>query len=267
MDKDYSSTPGEQGGIPEDDSRGEREKGHLVRLLKPVAVTPATGKAIDGAVVSPRFYNRFNFSLLAKDGPGLSIAIGVTSANAGEGKTLVASNLAVSLASANQRDTVLVDLNIALPRLHSIFGARLTPGLVEALAGSVIQVSETKVNHLYILSSGNVGSNPVIAERMVAAGRREPGHHFNPSLGLEQVAAFRDIMYSLKQEFDFVVVDMPSIREPSVPALLSHQMDGLIVVVDTNRTKQEDIRKMFTRVRENQILGFVFNRVTGELGS
>jgi len=118
---------------------------HLVRLLKPITFRSEVAKPIDEMVVAPQFYNCFNYSLLSKEQDTFNLTIGVTSANPGEGKTLVASNLAVSLAITNQREVVLVDLNIRNPRLHSIFGTKLSPGLVESLGDSAIQVAPTRV--------------------------------------------------------------------------------------------------------------------------
>jgi Mrp family chromosome partitioning ATPase len=86
-----------------------------------------------------------------------------------------------------------------------------------------------------------------------------------PTVGLEQVAAFRDVLYSLRQEFEFVIVDMPAIHRPPGSLLLVHQMDGILVVVNANRTKHEDLQRMFRQVNQKQILGFIFNRVPSDL--
>jgi Mrp family chromosome partitioning ATPase len=243
--------------------RPEQTSGqHLVRLLKPITFRSEVGKAIDEMVVAPHFYNCFNYSLLSKEQDIFNLTIGVTSANSGEGKTLVASNLAVSLAITNQREVVLVDLNIRNPRLHSIFGTKLSPGLVESLGDSAIQVVPTRVKHLYLLPAGNPIGSPHVVDRLVSQKKSRPGTPQKASLGLEQLAAFRDVVYSLKQTFEFVVIDMPAIQEPRIPIQLTHQMDGLLVVVDANRTKQMDIERTFTQLSKSQILGFVMNRAS-----
>lgn len=234
----------------------------LVRLLKPITFRSEVGKAIDEMVVAPQFYNCFNYSLLSKERDIFNLTIGVTSANPGEGKTLVASNLAVSLAITNQREVVLVDLNVRNPCLHSIFGTKLSPGLVESLGDSAIQVVPTRVKHLYLLPAGNPIGNPHVVDRMVSPNNPRQGTPKKASLGLEQLAAFRDVIYSLKQTFEFVIIDMPAIHKPRIPIQLIHQMDGLLVVVDANRTKQMDIERTFTQLSKSQILGFVMNRAS-----
>ena len=85
-----------------------------------------------------------------------------------------------------------------------------------------------------------------------------------PSFGIEQIAEFRNVVYSLREAFDFVIIDLPSMREPAIPMLLTHQMDGLLVVVDSTKTKREEVEIMFQRVHHQQLLGFVFNRVNSE---
>jgi Mrp family chromosome partitioning ATPase len=80
----------------------------------------------------------------------------VASTGPGEGKTLVASNIAVALAQAGHRVLVL-DADLRRPRLHDVFGVALEPGLSDALAGSS-KVSEvlnaTAVPNLSVLAAG-----------------------------------------------------------------------------------------------------------------
>lgn len=260
-DADEIPEPEEPQGAPFE--KPEQAAGqHLVRLLKPITFRSDVAKAIDERIVAPQFYNCFNYSLLAKDQNNFNLTIGITSANPGEGKTLVASNLAVSLAISNQVETVLVDLNIRNPRLHSIFGAKLSPGLVESLGDNSIQVVPTRIKHLYVLSAGNPLGNPQVVDRMAP----QQGVPKKFSLGLEQLAAFRDVIYSLKQTFEFVIIDMPAIQEPRIPIQLTHQMDGLLVVVDANKTRHPDVERTFGRLNKNQILGFVINHSSDNHG-
>jgi Mrp family chromosome partitioning ATPase len=237
-----------------------QERGNLVRLLKPIVVSPDLGGQIDDTVVASRYYDCFNYSLISREKPGVNLTVGITSPNPGDGKTLVASNLAVSLATANQRETILVDLNVRSPQIHTIFGTKLGPGLAEAISDRPIHVSQTRIKHLYVLSAGYVGKSPIVTGRVAAERRSSQLGSSHSSVSLEQVAEFRDVIYSLKQEFEFVIVDMPVLQEPRIPMLLTLQMDGLLVVVDARRTKREEIDRMLVRLNRNQILGFVLNR-------
>src|SRR6266850_1531003 len=126
----------------------------IVRLIKSIVVNPDRGKHVDDRIVKFKYYNSFNYSLISRDHEQLNMTLGVTSARPGEGKTLVASNLAVSLALGSQKKTILVDLNIASPKLHKVFGTLQSPGLAEALTNGSIHISHTAVEHLSVLTTG-----------------------------------------------------------------------------------------------------------------
>lgn len=232
----------------------------LVSILKPIVFHKENGKAPDPTVVAPRFYNAFNYGMIASSKEDVRVAVGITSANNGEGKSLVAANLAVSLAVAHQRETVLVDLNFRNPRLHAIFGTKQSPGLVDALNDAPINVYGTSLDHLFVLPAGNLAAVPLAAEKLAAAGKDIHGTNSRSPLGLDQVAAFRNVIYSLKEHFDFIIVDMPSIRDPRLPTILTLHLDGVLMVVEGDRTKQDDLERIFRRLNASQILGFVYNR-------
>jgi len=239
---------------PEESAQAPSEQ--LVRLQKPVVIREDAGKQVDGTVVSPLFYDCFNYSLLSGGGQDVNVAVGVVSANPGEGKTLVASNLAVSLTVAFQRKTVLVDMNVREPRLHQIFNVDIGPGLLEAVGDGAIHVAQTAVSDLFLLTAG-------VANGRLAGGLQhameENSEAIEPSLQLEQVAAFRDVLYSLKEQFSFVIVDMPAVRAHLVPLLFTNQLDGVLFVVHAGRTKQGEIDQAVQLINERRVLGFVYN--------
>jgi Mrp family chromosome partitioning ATPase len=262
MQYDPASTPDEEERSDPRYAPEDSDFHKIVRLFKTIVVNPEEGKYVDGNVVSFEYYNAFNYSLLAKVHENVHMTIGITSANPGEGKTLVASNLGASLAMGYRRETVLVDLNIQRPRLHEVFGTVYSPGLVESFSNGSIHISRTKIDHLYVLSAGNVRRNPIWLEGSMRTADTETQES---SLGLEQMAAFRDVVYSLEQEFEFVIVDMPSIHSRNFPILFSNQLNGLLMVVQSGRTKRTDLERVFRRVNERQVLGFVLNHVGDEV--
>jgi polysaccharide biosynthesis transport protein len=237
---------------------GEQNK--LIRLLKSVVYHTAQPGPIDQAMVSPRYYNCFNYSLVANAQQGSNFAIGVTSAKRGEGKTLVAANLAVLLALSSQRKTVVVDLNLHKPRLHEIFGTPLLPGLGDALHNGSISVCPTRIENLFVLGCGHNRQYQLGVESTVEQGD-DPG---SSTIRLEQTAAFRDVIYSLEQEFEFVIVDMPSIDMPEFPALLAYQLNGILIVAHAGKTRREEIDKIVRQLSQHHILGFVLNHYEEE---
>ena len=156
----------------------------------PVYVSSETASEVSDTIVSHKYYNSFNFSKLSTQFGHLNLAIGITSANKQEGKTLVASNMAVSIARGYQRRTLLVDMNFENPQLHKIFGVDVEPGLAEAIEFKNLRVFPTTIKNLYVMPVGDIEA-------------------FKP--GIEHTLVLRDILNSLKSEFDFVIIDMGSI--------------------------------------------------------
>jgi Mrp family chromosome partitioning ATPase len=239
MEADPATAQSEEQTNSNGTSGGDIAESKLVRIAKTVIVTSDSPGEIDDKIVSARYYNCFNYSLLPKGQTDVKLSLGITSPNPRDGKTLVASNLAVALAMSYQRKTVLVDLNIQHPRVHEVFGTSLRPGLLEAFNDVTIQVSATQIEHLFVLSAGGSMARP---------------------LGLDQLPHFRDVLYSLVQEFDFVIVDMPSMDVHGFPVLFANQLTGLFVVLNAGKTKRGEVDRMFRLLNEAQVYGFVFNR-------
>jgi Mrp family chromosome partitioning ATPase len=213
----------------------------LVRTLKSIVVDPEKSSFIDQAIVKKRYCHALSNSELSDKLHKVQYSIGVTSPNRGEGKTLAAANLAVSFALAYKKKTVLVDMNMTNPCLHQIFGTKLHPGLVESFKNGSIFLSRTKVDRLYLLPAGR---------------------YDNYNFGLESIIPVRDILYSLEQEFDIIIVDMNSVLPiDDFPAVFVNELDGLMVVIDTQKTKYADVEMMFKHVKKDQTLGFVLNNV------
>jgi len=230
----------------------------IERATRSIILKPDIASDINEGFIDFQFYNCFNYSLLSPDGKSVNLTLGITSANPGEGKTLVACNLAVSLAMGYGKETVLVDLNLEEPRIHEIFGTPKGPGLVDALQRGPIQVSKTSIEHLSILTAGETNGHFKQKKGGKGGGfrSRRPAA---PSVGLNHLADFGSIILSLEQQYDFIIVDMPSIESRGVPILYANHLDGLLVVVDSRTTRRADLERLFRRVHKRQVVGFVFN--------
>ena len=67
------------------------------------------------------------------------------------------------------------------------------------------------------------------------------------------------MVYSLKEQFDFVIIDMPALREHLVPLLFTNQLDGILLVVHGDKTKHGELSNAIEIVNKHRILGFVYN--------
>lgn len=207
----------------------------------PVVIDKKRSKYVDEKVVHQKFYNNFNYSKLPQEYKKLNLTLGVTSARSGEGKTHVAANLATSFAVGYKKSTVLVDLNIKNPSVHKIFDIDPKPGLTEAVKNNEIRLVHSSYDQLYLLPIGDTDLY---------------------SLGLEDILAVRNLIYTLEEQFDFVVVDMsPILPITDFPVLFANEVDGLLTVVDVRKTKKSDVNEIFRHINESQIAGFIFNRM------
>jgi len=208
--------------------------------LVPMNIAKEQLEYLDSNIVADKFYNNFNFSKLSQHFRELNVTLGVTSANKGEGKTLVAANMAVSLAQAYRQRTILVDLNFKNPQLHKVFGSSLDPGLAEAMQNRMLRVRPTMVDDLYLLSAGQC-------------------ENYKPSI--KDTLALREILFTLKNEFDFVIVDMSSVFPiEEFPIHFINEIDGLLTVVNTESTRQEHLRKIYNHIDENRFVGYIMNK-------
>ncbi len=216
------------------------EKG-LIRVSKKIIVDPNRSTFIDGVTVRKRYSNALSALNLPEDFRKIRLSIGVTSPIGGEGKTLIAANLAVSLALAHERKTVLVDMNMTNPGLHKTFGTKLRPGLVESFHNGKVFLSRTKIDKLYLLPAGR---------------------HEDFEFGLNSMIPIKDILHSLEQEFEIVIVDMSSVLPiEDFPVAFVSNLDGLLVVIDSRRTKYADVERMFKHINKDQAFGFVMNNM------
>jgi capsular exopolysaccharide synthesis family protein len=136
----------------------------------------------------------------------------VTSADAGEGKTSVASHLAASLARA-WRKTLLIDGDLRHPAVHKLFEQPAEPGFSEVLrgeAGAQDAIRPTAVSRLWVMPAGHWDSHAVQA------------------LAQESV---RSLFEELKGQYDFIVVDSCPVLPVADSLLLAQHVDAVLLSV------------------------------------
>ena len=206
--------------------------------LLPILVSDEVLQKPNKEIIKWKYYNSFNFSRLAKAFGENKLTVGITSARPRDGKSIVAANMAVSLASGYKQKTLIMDMNFRRPGLHNVFGAEPSPGLVEALFYKKIRVVSTTFENLYLMPIGDV-------------------HRLKP--GIEHTLTLRQILNTVKHQFDFVIIDMSSILPiEDFPVHFINEIDGLINVVNANKTKKAELENVFKHIEEKQFLGYVF---------
>ncbi len=136
-----------------------------------------------------------------------------TSPSPGDGKSTTVSNLAISIAQTG-KSVVLVDADFRRPRIYQYFGEELEPGLLNVLDGdfeldTALCESELQPG-LFLLNAGGRPRNP--GEIVTSPG-------------------FSDIIHSLRETFDYVLIDSPPVLPVADPATIAGIVDGVYLIV------------------------------------
>lgn len=149
----------------------------------------------------------------------------ITSAKAGEGKTVTCANLAVVLAERDDRKTIVVDGDVRKGTLSDLFGKPREPGLADVLKGTISfkeAIRETAYPNLFILPSGKAGKDQC-GQLLI-----------RPEL--------EDMVNQLRRQYDYVVFDTPPIGT-NIPdaGMIGRAVGQAIVVVRMNNTRRESV--------------------------
>jgi capsular exopolysaccharide synthesis family protein len=170
-------------------------------------------------------------------------AIIVTSPGKGDGKSLTAANLALTMAQEYQHRVLLIDADLRRPTLHQLFSLREAPGLTDVLMGAAtlddafVPLSE---HHLTVLPSG------------------VPAMHPAELLGS---AAMRRVMDAARTRFDRVILDMPPVSPLADVHVLANTADGVLLIVRAGSTPKPAIERALASLAPNKVLGLVLNEV------
>jgi capsular exopolysaccharide synthesis family protein len=168
----------------------------------------------------------------------------VTSSGPGEGKTTTSSNLAVSLAGGGHK-TILIDCDQRKPNVHKVFNLSNHTGLSNLLIGETSfdeSIHKTEVENLYVLT----------------AGTRPP----NPSELLASIKMQR-LFTSLKEKFDYIILDTPPVIMVTDAQILSKYADGCLLVVasgEADKNAAVKAKELLEKVNA-KILGVVLNKI------
>ena len=172
---------------------------------------------------------------------GKSKVIGITSALRSEAKTTTSMNLAYSLAETGKR-VLLMEGDMRLPVISKRLKLRKAPGLSNLLAGQgtgneVLQ-SSGLLNNLKVITAGTIPPNP--AELL-------------DSDPMEVTIS------TMRDYFDYVIVDLPPVMAVSDALVVSKYLDGIVVVVRQNVCDKKSLAETVRQLRFSQakLLGFV----------
>jgi capsular exopolysaccharide synthesis family protein len=150
----------------------------------------------------------------------------VTSANPGDGKTTVVSNMAISYAQAGEK-VLLVDCDLRKPMLAKELNQKNKPGLTEVLVNELSfddAVQQTVVDNLDFLASGRLPANPA---ELIGSGK------------------MKILLEILIERYHIILFDSPPVLAASDPLILSTITDALVLIAASGHTKPKEL--MLTR--------------------
>ena len=201
------------------------------------------------SVVAESYRNLRSALLLAKaDEPPKTIML--TSATRSEGKSTTLVNTSIVFAQMGAR-VLIIDGDLRRPRCHKILKMPNEVGLAECLAGQIEPekvLRPTQVDNLFVITSGSRPPNP--AELLGSKSMRRTIH-------------------SLRDQFDYIFIDSSPVLPVSDALPLATMVDGVLLVVDGQKTPRQLVRDARLRLSSTQIkmLGVLLNRVDVQEGS
>ncbi len=208
---------------------GRQLDSRLIALLNPMATASETYRALRTSVQFSR--------------PDAVVqTILVTSASPGEGKSVTSANLALVMAQSGRR-VLLIDCDLRRPTVHKKFGIPREPGLSHVLfsdAGVDPDALAQPADDLWVMPAGQIVPNP------------------SELLGSKRM---RDLLESLRDQFDIVILDAPPVHAATDAVLLSTQADATIVVCRAGSTRDFDLESAVSALASvgSRTIGVVFN--------
>ncbi len=176
--------------------------------------------------------------------------LAVVSPAPGDGKTFTAINLAIAISGDTNVTSLLVDLDLRRPRIHTRFGIEAGVGIAQVLRGEA-ELSDALVN-------------PEGYERLLLL----PGGEGSVQNSSELLSTERaqDIFRDIKQRYRnrIVIYDLPPVLGADDALSFMPQVDAALVVVGDGRTHREDLLRLFEIMGHVPVLGTVLNGTRGD---
>ena len=168
----------------------------------------------------------------------------VTSSVVDEGKSVVAANLALTLARRAGERVLLIEADLRRPTVSALFSSTQLRGIAEwndgklALEDSLYQIRDLPV---WLLAAG---------------------HPIDEPLPLLESGRFVKMLEAVSQHFDWIAMDATPMLPMADSTSIARLVDGVLVVVRDGYTRKKVLNKALETIDKNKLLGVVFNQAT-----
>ncbi len=176
----------------------------------------------------------------------------VTSAGPSEGKTFVATNLALSIASEHDVHVLLIDADVAKPSIPRIFDFKAEIGLMDVVEDPSLELADvmirTSIEDLSIMPAGRYStlSNELLASARMVAFVNDIARRYNDRI---------------------VIFDSPPLLARTEPSVLARHVGQVVFVVQAERTSRAAINEALGLLGKDKLGGVVLNRTHSLYGS
>ena len=228
----------------------------VIGYISQIPDTESNGSKATAVVQNPMSILAENFRMLQSNIEFFRISnpittILITSPSQGNGKTTVASNLALSI-SQDEQDVILIDADLRRPAVHKALDMSEGPGIADVINNrediqSVIREWNHDEEHLKVITTGyrQQSATEVVGSKKLAS-----------------------IVSRLKENHELVIIDAPPLIIADSYNLAS-KADGVIIVMEPGQTSDDQakaIREQLSRAGA-RVIGIVFNKVSEESAS
>jgi receptor protein-tyrosine kinase len=176
----------------------------------------------------------------------------VTSSLPGEGKSFCAINLAISMAMEMDRTVLLIDADVAKPRIPEYLGIHADKGLLDVLQDKDLKLSDvlirTDIAKLTVLPAGRTYKR---ATELLAS------------------AAMTRLIEDIGNRYPdrIILFDSPPLLATSESSVLATHMGQIVMVVEAEKTSQEAIREALSHIQSCEVVGMLLNKTTPTPGA
>ena len=176
----------------------------------------------------------------------------VTSSLPGEGKSFCAINLAISMAMEMDRTVLLIDADVAKPRIPEYLGIHADKGLLDVLQDKDLKLSDvlirTDIAKLTVLPAGRTYKR---ATELLAS------------------AAMTRLIEDIGNRYPdrIILFDSPPLLATSESSVLATHMGQIVMVVEAERTSQDAVREALSHIQSCEVVGMLLNKTTPTPGA